>query len=181
MRLAAILLFISFHSFSQNDSIRFKPKSNAEFFALPGLIYNHASLGYTLKTSERIEHNIELNGTFIIPDPTFFATYRGFYTMNFYNRKNNHFYLPFWVGFSRGILENSESERAANSFINYKVGTGYGAIIRRKQKDRFRIEAGIGAGLRTERESPHTFVISDVPILPMIRFNLKYIIPLYRK
>lgn len=66
-----IFILISFLSInlicaSQNDSIRFKPKSNIEFFILPGLIYNHASIGYTLKTTEKREHNIILGSYFFL-------------------------------------------------------------------------------------------------------------------
>ena len=158
----------------------------------PGLIYNHASIGYTLKTSERIEHNFEIGSYFLYMSGGV-TNMRIYYNRNYLKKPKNNIqtYIPFWGGVTKTNLldENFEDGGPNYDYANMKLGSGYGMKILNNGKDWFRVEIGAGGALYfiDKRQHPSFFdfnnfeVAYNYPILPQFRLNLKYIIPLSKK
>jgi len=149
---------------------------------LPTLIYNSINIGYSWSMKKNVE-----NVVFITPTAVFFGilALKVQYNRNYRITKfsKSTLYIPTWTSIRR---INSYGEESNGSSLHIALGSGFGTKLKIRNKEKWRIELGIGASLNllSNPDQVPLYQVTDFDfpasgiIMPAVRFNIRYLIGL---
>lgn len=153
MKKVTLIVLISFSisaigkpSDSLKDNFDKKPAFKFEFFAIPAVFFNHATIGLSYQSASFSEHNISIGSWH---DSFFFGESFNLnisYSLNKYFRNSKN-YIPIWFKISNTRRNVSYEDGYHPHLLRYSIGTGFGRVFEMGLKWTLRTEFGIGIAI----------------------------------
>lgn len=151
IRLLFPLLILSLYTVAQIEQTQKEISAmdhgfKVEFFALPAVFFNHASVGVSYKLQSPFEHNLSLGSWY---DMMYFGESFNLnlcYSVNRYLGDGGN-YIPLWFRVSNTRRTIGYEDGYHPHTLRYSIGTGFGRLFEINEKWGVRAEAGIGVAL----------------------------------